>query len=667
MPQISDEAIIEELQSLFGLPDNPEVSEDEYEPEPENFTDLDVSNMLNDFDTSTALSGSELGEVPQQLQESASSNSLFTEPSSTSCAEDQPSTSGHRCRISEYSSPEVPLSCSTSDIAPPPTPSVPNPAILSDTDESDTEEDQWKKVLYPQNPDIDYFDSIQLENKQFMPSRTRPVIYFSQFFDHIVIDLIVQQTNIYAEQKRSHGWSSVDVPEIKAFLGIIVLMGLHPLPTIDLYWSSDPFFRVEEVARVMTCKRFKKILENLHLNDNSKMPSRGTPDYDKLYKVRPLLETLNKTCQSSAKTTTSQSIDESMIQFKGMSSLKQYMPLKPIKRGYKVWTRADSGTGYVFEFQIYTGKRDDQSTEFGLGANVVKSLTQKLVDEGFRGHVTFDNFFASYEILQYLFNNGIYATSTVNSNRSDLPLIIKTAKNKSIPRNKKVTLARGDFRWRTKNNVAFVMWQDTKLVTVLTTAFHPKVNKSFCDRTQKDGSKKAFQCPSTILQYTERMGGVDRFDQKRGTYEVGRRSKRWWLRIFYFCVDLAITNSFLLYSSNKRVHNPLSQLHFRLCLARGLINHYSSRRRSLESQPQYAMKRPKLSTNRQKVLGVTEEIRLANVGKHNHEQLETWRRCRLCSTKTRNKRSKIQCSACKVPLCVVPCFDLFHSRQGTRD
>ncbi|CAG4958809.1 unnamed protein product [Colias eurytheme] len=371
---------------------------------------------------------------------------------------------------------------------------------------------------------------------------------------------------------------------------------------------------------------------------------------------------LNTACQSAAKTTTSQSIDESMIQFKGRSSLKQYMPLKPIKRGNKVRTRADSETGYVFEFEVYTGKRDDQSTEFGLGANVVKSLTQKLIDEGFRGHVTFDNFFASYEILQYLFNNGIYATATV-SNRSDLPLLLKNQKKKNLPRNQKISLARGDFRWRTKNNVAFVMWQDTKLVTLLTTAFHPKINKTFCDRTQKDGSKKAIQCPLTILQYTERMGGVDRFDQLRSTYEVGRRSKRWWLRIFYFCVDLAITNSFLLYSKNKRVHNPLTQLHFRLCLARGLINNYSSRKRSLESQPQYSMKRPKLSTNRQKIVGVTDEIRLANVGKHRHEQLDSWRRCRVCSTKTRNKRSKIQCSTCKVPLCVVPCFDIFHSQQ----
>lgn len=30
-----------------------------------------------------------------------------------------------------------------------------------------------------------------------------------------------------------------------------------------------------------------------------------------------------------------------MIRFKGRSTLKQYMPNKPIKRGYKVWVRAD--------------------------------------------------------------------------------------------------------------------------------------------------------------------------------------------------------------------------------------------------------------------------------------------------------------------------------------
>ena len=36
------------------------------------------------------------------------------------------------------------------------------------------------------------------------------------------------------------------------------------------------------------------------------------------------------------------SIDEAMIKFKGRSSLKQYVSLKPIKRGIKAWVRADA-------------------------------------------------------------------------------------------------------------------------------------------------------------------------------------------------------------------------------------------------------------------------------------------------------------------------------------
>lgn len=39
-------------------------------------------------------------------------------------------------------------------------------------------------------------------------------------------------------------------------------------------------------------------------------------------------------------------LDPNRLRFKGRSSLRQYMPLKPIKRRYKVWIRADEG-GYV--------------------------------------------------------------------------------------------------------------------------------------------------------------------------------------------------------------------------------------------------------------------------------------------------------------------------------
>ena len=40
-------------------------------------------------------------------------------------------------------------------------------------------------------------------------------------------------------------------------------------------------------------------------------------------------------------------MDEAIIPFKGRSPMKQYMPKKPIKRGFKVWTIADAHNGCV--------------------------------------------------------------------------------------------------------------------------------------------------------------------------------------------------------------------------------------------------------------------------------------------------------------------------------
>ena len=45
-------------------------------------------------------------------------------------------------------------------------------------------------------------------------------------------------------------------------------------------------------------------------------------------------------------------VDEAMIPFQGRSSLKQYLPKKPVKHGIKVWCLADSSNGYVQRFDV---------------------------------------------------------------------------------------------------------------------------------------------------------------------------------------------------------------------------------------------------------------------------------------------------------------------------
>ena len=81
-------------------------------------------------------------------------------------------------------------------------------------------------------------------------------------------------------------------------------------------------------------------------------------------------------------------MDEATIKFTGRSTLKQFMPMKPVKRGIKVWALADSRNGYFHKFQVYSGK--EGSGEKQLDQRVVKDLTQHL--KGKHHHVSFDNF-----------------------------------------------------------------------------------------------------------------------------------------------------------------------------------------------------------------------------------------------------------------------------------
>lgn len=63
-----------------------------------------------------------------------------------------------------------------------------------------------------------------------------------------------------------------------------------------------------------------------------------------------------------------------MTKFKGRSTLKQYMPLKPVKRGIKMWVRCDSNTEYTYHFNICSSK-EVQKTDGTLAERVINNLT----------------------------------------------------------------------------------------------------------------------------------------------------------------------------------------------------------------------------------------------------------------------------------------------------
>ena len=85
------------------------------------------------------------------------------------------------------------------------------------------------------------------------------------------------------------------------------------------------------------------------------------------------------------------------------------------------------------------------------------------------------------------------------------------------------------------------------------------------------------------------MNGVDRSDQMRTEYSMARSYRKWWTYIFWFLVDLSISNCFFMNESPNRQQldehgsNKRTMLFFHQQLAKQLMSSYREGRKRKRS------------------------------------------------------------------------------------
>lgn len=452
--------------------------------------------------------------------------------------------------------------------------------------------------------------------------------------DQLVSNIIIKESVKYAQQNGRPFTVSLD--EMKAFLGMNFVMSYHVLPTLRNYWSTDEDMGVPFISNVMPRTRFEQIRQNLHFSDNNN----HSQSSDRAYKIRPVMQHFNLCFQAAMNNSLRQSIDEHMIKFKGHNIMKQYIKNKPIKWGFKMWCRCESSTGYLYQFDLYTGKKTN--TEIGLGESVVLCLTEQL--KGLGCEVYFDNFFNSPALQHKLMMQNTKACGTVRTNRKNVP--------KSLPSDK--SMKRGDIHAVSTNGITFVKWMDTKAVHMLSNFISPVPTSTVKRRQAGTAQKINVTCPEVVMRYNKYMGGVDLMDQRKACYEVDRKAKiKYYLRLFFDILDIAMNNSYLVYvklHEKHRVEGPLlSSLEYRQHVARSLINNFTCRQRS----------RPTLVSSKKLRIG---EKR--NLPAHNMEKAEKLKRCVNCAKRRIENRTHNKCVMCNVHLCFTSkrnCFVEYHN------
>jgi len=122
--------------------------------------------------------------------------------------------------------------------------------------------------------------------------------YFDHYIPPELIEIVVDQTNLYAQQQivkmprtvtkhaLSEEWKPVTVIKMKKFLGLIFVTGIVRKPKLELCWSTRRIFQTPIFPQTMSKNGFQLIQRYLHFNDNN---ATGTSE-DRLYKIRKILD-----------------------------------------------------------------------------------------------------------------------------------------------------------------------------------------------------------------------------------------------------------------------------------------------------------------------------------------------------------------------------------------
>lgn len=291
-------------------------------------------------------------------------------------------------------------------------------------------EPKWikaNKLSYDIKPDTEPLKDVQIELFEKLKDLS-PIDLFYKFFDEEVLNLIIEQSNLYASQKNAATFVLTE-SALKNFLGILLISGYHTLPSMSDYWSTNPTLGIPIVKQIMSRNKFREIKRFLHFSDNNQLDKN-----DKMAKIRPLMNIMNKKFIQFGIWSECLSVDEQMVPYFGRHSCKMYIRGKPIRFGYKLWCLCSSN-GYLYSFAPYSGAVEDFDKHLGLGAQTVLRFAEK-VEHPSRHMLFFDNFFSSYHLLCLLAEMKFCASGTVKVNRIGKASL---KSGKDLPRGKSKT------------------------------------------------------------------------------------------------------------------------------------------------------------------------------------------------------------------------------------
>ncbi|XP_039297109.1 piggyBac transposable element-derived protein 4-like [Nilaparvata lugens] len=534
-------------------------------------------------------------------------------------------------------------------------------SIVMDVDSEDSESDE-EVFIGPQNlydwvdatdtskfvPHLFDFDDTNsgIDHNLGLSADSTESDCFKVLFDSDLVTHIVEETNRYCEQYKSstvlkkksklHKWYDTVLEEIYTFLAIIMLMPHNKKNKIMDYWSTDPLLHTPIFGKIFSQDRFMSLLRMLHFVNNE-----DRVQGDRLGKITTIFHSLRMKFKNVFTPFKNVCIDESMLQWKGRLSFKQFMPQKRHRFGIKIFILCDCNTGFINDMVVYTGKQTtiDIIDSLGISGSVVTTLLEPHLGLGHTVYV--DNWYTSPHLFQYLYTNKTGAVGTVRSNRKDLS---KFPKMKS-----------GEYTAKKTTCLLAEKWVDRKEVHMLSSVHTNELRETGKVHYR---TKLPIIKPASVIDYNKNMGLIDKSDMQISFTDSARKSAKWYKKFFFHLLDVVVYNAFIMHRMVTGKNMELGQ--FRLNLIRQLLEEFTPQRASRaggrKSKHQDSPLRLK-ARHFPDMIPSTASV------------LKPRRACRVCKTTTLQPQKRQDthwlCKECgDVPLCMPECFRAYHSLRN---
>lgn len=329
---------------------------------------------------------------------------------------------------------------------------------MSDEQSRIEEEDYWQK--YSEDNKLhfslpNFLQSVGVNNQ--IKALKDPIEFFQLFFGDGIFEELCDLTDIHYNQKHkskhkkrdSHHrrWQKPDLSSMKCYFGILLYMGIVQKPTIGHYWRTSQLFGSKGISQLMSEEHWQDINSNLYFIDEEVKSDESDP----LYKIQPLIKHIISVSQEYYSPEKNLTIDESMIRFRGRSKFKVYMPLKPIRFGFKAYVLAESSSGYMLNWKLHEGKKSTLK-------EIVEYLTSPYKE---RNHIIYmDRFYTTISVIERLHETGFGFYGAIMKRRARIEPKVKSQVD-SLEKHKSLFFVSSD------RNKILTIWMDSKKVHII--------------------------------------------------------------------------------------------------------------------------------------------------------------------------------------------------------